>query len=157
MDGILFEVFFDSDAQLREQPKNRYLDEVFRLQQYRELSASFAFISECLLTHADRFHAIPGKDRAITVDVVAKKKPGNKYVVKEVRFDGANILWIDDESIVPAFADDSGYRKMSIKDFEKRLSDEMVVPARLLTVTYPFEEKTKPTLLFPEGGTVRKR
>jgi len=46
---------------------------------------------------------------------------------------------------------------MSMKDFEKRLSDEMVVPARLLTVTYPFDEKAGPTLLFPVGGTVRKR
>jgi hypothetical protein len=157
MDGILFEMFFDSGAQLREQPKNLCLDQAFELQQYQELSGSFAFISECLLTHADRFHAIPGKDRAITVDVVTKKKSGNKHVVKEVRFDGANILWIDDDSVVSAFADDSGYRKMSIKDLEKRLSDEMVVPARLLTVTYPFDEKTEPTLLFPEGGTVRKR
>jgi hypothetical protein len=56
-----------------------------------------------------------------------------------------------------AFADESGYRKMSMEDFEKRLSDEMVVPSRLLTVTYSFEEKTAPTLRFPEGGTVRKR
>jgi hypothetical protein len=157
IDGILFEIFFDSGAQLREQPKNLRLDEVFELQRYPELSGSFAFISECLLTHADRFHAIPGKDRAITVDAVTRKKAGKKHVVKEVRFEGSNILWIDENSIVSAFADESGYRKMSIKDFEKRLSDEMVVPARLLTVTYPFDEKTQPTLLFPEGGTVRRR
>lgn len=156
LDGILFEIFFDSGAQLREQPKNLCLDQAFELQQYQELSESFAFISECLLTHADRFHAIPGKNRAITVDVVTKKKSRNKHVVKEVRFDGANILWIDDDSVVRAFVDDSGYRTMSIKDLEKRLSDEMVVPARLLTVTYLFDEKTEPTLLFPEGGTVRK-
>lgn len=44
-----------------------------------------------------------------------------------------------------------------MKDFEKRLSDEMVVPARLLTVTCPFDEKSGPTPLIPEGGTVRKR
>jgi hypothetical protein len=157
MDGILFEIFFDSSAQLREQPKNRCLDQAFELQKYQELSGSFAFISECLLTHADRFHAIPGKDRTITVDVVTRKKSGNQQVVKEVRFDGVNILWIDDDSVVSWRADKSGYRKMSIKDFEKRLSDEMVVPARLLTATYLFDEKTKPTLLFPEGGTVRKR
>ena len=157
MDGILFEIFFDARAQLREQPKNGRLDTVFELQQYPELSESFAFISECLLAHADRFHAIPGKDRAITVDVVTKKKAGDKQVVKEVRFDGANILWIDEDSKISPFADSSGYRAMSIGDFEKRLSDEMVVAARLLTVTYPFDKKTKPQLLFPEGGTVRKR
>jgi hypothetical protein len=139
MDGILFEIFYDSDSKLREQPKNRCVDQAFELQQYKELAGGFAFISECLLTHADRFHAIPGKNRTITVDVVTKKKSGNRHVVKEVRFDGANILWIDDDSIVSAFADDSGYRKMSIRDFEKRLSDEMVVPARLLIVTYLFQ------------------
>jgi hypothetical protein len=49
-----------------------------------------------------------------------------------------------------------GLERLSKKDFEKRLSDEMDVPAHLLTVTYPFDEKTGPTLPFPEGGTVRK-
>jgi hypothetical protein len=157
MDGILFEVFFDSKAQLREQPKNSFLDQAFELQQHKELADSFAFIAECLLTRADRFHAIPGKNRTITVDVVTKKKSGNRYVVKEVRFDGTNILWRDDNSFVSWIADGTGYSKMGIKDFEKRLSDEIVVPSHLLKVTYSFDEKTKPTLLFPDGGTVRKR
>jgi hypothetical protein len=83
MDGILFEIFFDSGAQLREQPKNLCLDKMFELQKYEELSASFAFISECLLTHADRFHTLPGKNLLITVGVVTKKKAGNKRVVKK--------------------------------------------------------------------------
>lgn len=157
MDGLLFEIFFDSGAQLRDQPKVRCIDLAFELQQFKELSDSFEFISECLLGHADRFYAIPGKNHQIIVDIVTTKKSGNKQRVKEVRLNGSNILWIDDDSYVSAFADESGYRKMSIEDFEKRLSDEMVVPRRLLTVTYSFDEKTKPTLLFPEGGTVRKR
>lgn len=155
-DGILFEIFFDSQGKLRSQPKNRYLNEVFALQQHKELSQSFDFIAECLLTLPERFHAIPGKERQIPVDVVAKKKPGNKYVVKEVRFDGANILWIDDEAF--AFpGEKSGLEEISIKEFEKRLSDEMIVPARLLTVTYSFDKSTKPRLLFPNRGTTRKR
>jgi len=157
MDGLLFEIFFDSGAQLRDHPKNRCINLAFELQQFKELSDSFEFISECLLAHADRFYAIPGKNHQITVDIVSTKRPGNKQRVKEVRLNGSNILWIDDDSYVSAFADESGYRRMSIKDFEERLSDEMVVPSRLLTVTYPFDVKTKPTLLFPEGGTVRKR
>jgi hypothetical protein len=32
----------------------------------------------------------------------------------------------------------------------------MGVPAHLLAVTYSFDEKSGPTLLFPEGGTVHK-
>jgi hypothetical protein len=77
-----------------------------------------------------------------------EKKSGNQYVVKDVRFNGPNILWIDHDSIVGAFADDPGYRKMSVKDFEKRLSDEMVVPAPL-TVTYLRHTGVTPEL----GGT----
>ena len=77
-----------------------------------------------------------------------------------MRFDGANILWIDNNSVTSAFADDSRFRKISKKDFEKRQSDEarpiMGVPAHLLAVTYSFDEKSGPTLLFPEGGTVHK-
>jgi hypothetical protein len=156
LDGMLFEIFFDSRAQLRAQPKNRCLEQVFDLQQYRELSESFAFIAECLLAHPDRFHAIPGKNREITVDVVTRKKTGNKHLVQEVRFDGRNILWIEDDVFGFAGAKPR-LEELSIRELEKRLSDEMVVPARLLKVTYAFDRSSKPTLLFPEGGTARKR
>jgi hypothetical protein len=155
-DGMLFEIFFDSQGKLRAQPKNRYLDTVFNLQQHKELSGSFAFIGECLLAHPDRFHAIPGKSRQITVDVVTKKKAGNKHVIMEVRFDGADILWVEDD-VFGLPGNKPGLEEISIKEFEKRLSDEMVVPTRLLKVTYAFDRSTKPRLLFPEGGTTRKR
>jgi hypothetical protein len=46
---------------------------------------------------------------------------------------------------------------MSIPDFEKRLSDEMVVPARVLTATYLFEKGKKTKLLSPERSTTRMR
>jgi hypothetical protein len=156
LDGILFEIFFDSRAQLRAQPKNRYLNEVFDLQRYKQLSESFAFISECLLGHPDRFHAIPGKNRTITVDVVTRKKLGDKHLVKEVRFGGADILWMEND-IFGLPGNSSGMEELSIKEFEKRLCDEMIIPARLLSVTYSFDRKSKPRLLFPEGATVRKR
>src|SRR5439155_19316945 len=53
LDGMLFEIFFDPEAQLRAKPKGLWLSEVFELQQYAELSESFEFIAECLIQHAD--------------------------------------------------------------------------------------------------------
>jgi uncharacterized caspase-like protein len=157
LDGMLFEIFFDKRARLREQPKIERMDLVFDLQDYKELSTSFAFIAECSLTHPGHFHVIPGKGRTVTVDIVTKKKSADKYIVKEIRFNGADILWVDKESINPAFSSASGMREMSVKQFEKLLCEEMVVPARLLKVTYTFEHESKSRILFPEGGTVRKR
>lgn len=154
LDGILFEIFFDSRGNLRDQPKNRQLEKVFDLHQYQDLSASFDFIAECLLLRSERFYAIPGKKREITVDVVTKKKSGNRQMIQKVMYNGEDILWIDEDEFIGGT---SGYREISRQRFEKRLCDEMIVPARLLTVTYTFEPRTKPKLFFPEGGTVRKR
>lgn len=157
IDGMLFEIFFNSRAQIRIQPKNRYFEEVFNLQQYKdEFSESFAFIAECLLEYSDHFHAIPGKSRQITVDVVSGKNAENKYMIQEVQFDGTNILWIEDDGF--GFPDTVfDFEELSIKAFEKRLSNEMLVPSRLLTVTYMFDKNLKPRLLFPEDGTMCKR
>ena len=157
LDGILFEIFFDSRSQIREQPKNLLLDRAFDLQEYQELSASFAFTSECLLKYVDRFHAIPGKNRPVSVDVVTTMREENKYVLEQVLFEGTNIFWIGPDRTVNYSADESGYTHMSTERFEKQLSDQMVVPARLLTVAYQFEKNTNPQLLLPEGGTARKR
>ena len=156
LDGILFEIFFDSRAQLRPQPKNRCLEEVFELQQYKELGESFAFIAECLLAYPDRFHTIPGKSRQIAVDVVTKKKAVDKYVVQKVLFEGTDILWIEDDDL-GVHRGKTSYAELTIKGFERRLSDEMIVPRRLLTVTFPFERSSRARLLFPEGGTTRRR
>lgn len=157
LDGMLFEVFFDSRAQLRDRPKGRCFEQVFDLQEYKTLSDSFAFISECLLTHADRFHALPGKMREITIDVVTKKKAANKHLVQKVIFDGADIFWIDDDDVFGGMGSAPGHQEMSIERFEKHLADVMIVPKRLLKVTYTFDRDSNPRLLLPEGGTVRKR
>jgi hypothetical protein len=157
LDGTLFEIFFDPEAQLRAKPKGYWLSEVFQLQQYAELSDSFEFISECLISHADRFHAIPGKGHTVAVDVVTRKESQNLYVVEGVFLGGTDILWMEEDE----FADDVGnsarHSKLSLDEFETRLSEEMIVPSHLLKVTYTFEKSGKNALLFPLGWTTRKR
>lgn len=157
LDGILFEIFFDSRGQLRKRLKNDFFEPVFELLQYKELAKSFGFVSECLLPYADRFHAMPGKKREISVDVVTKKKVG-KHHVQRVMFDGADILWVDDSTFTMfGEPDPPADTEMSINHFEKKLAKEMVVPQRLLKVTYMFDTDANPRIALPEDGTVRKR
>jgi hypothetical protein len=159
LDGILFEIFFNSRAQLRKEPKdesiNHPLEKAFDLQQYKELVDSFAFISECLLPHSEHFHAVPGKHREIAVDVVTQEQPTNKQLIQQVMFDGKNIFWIEDDDI-SAGQSATSYGQLSLDRFEKRLAEEMCVPRRLLRVTYTFDRRTGPTILLPAGGTTRK-
>jgi hypothetical protein len=157
LDGILFEVFFGPQAQLRTKSKGRWLSQVFQLQQHVELSDSFQFIAECLVSHVDHFHVIPGKGHTAAVDVITKEKTANVYVVEGVFFGGADVLWMEEDG----FADDAGrplgHVTITLNEFEARLSEEMLVPAHLLKVTYTFEKSAKNTLLFPFGWTTRKR
>lgn len=157
LDGILFEIFFDSNGQLRDQIKGRFFNEAFHLQKYPELSGSFDFIAECLVTQADRFHAIPGKMHPVAVDVTTQKKGVNAHAVEAVYLGAVNILWLEDED----FADDDGqplrYQTMDRSEFERRLAEEMAVPFHLLTVTYSSGKNGPHHVQFPRGCTTRKR
>jgi hypothetical protein len=157
LDGMLFEVFFNPEAQLRAKAKSRCLTLVFQLQRYVEFSDSFEFIAECLVSHADRFHAIPGKGHAIALDVVTREKKPNVHVVENLFLGGADVLWLEEDY----YADDAGkpvhYATLNLNEFEARLSEEMLVPAHLLKITYAFKRTHEDTLLFPLGWTTRKR
>lgn len=157
LDGMLFEIFFDSNAKVRDTIKGRFFDEVFQLQRHAELSESFDFISECLITHGDVFHAIPGKKHPVVIDVVTRAKAGHPEAVDAVYLGAADILWLDD----PDWADDDGepsrYKTLDRKEFEQFLAEEMVVPSHLLTITYSEGGRGPRNVQFPRGWTVRKR
>jgi uncharacterized caspase-like protein len=156
LDGMLFEVFFDSKGELRRMFKTERFAEVFRLQQFDELSGSFDFISECLLLNANRFYSIPGKKHHVAVDVVSSSKKTDTPTIKAVHIAGTDILWMEDEF----FAEDPGkteYRSIQLGKFEEKLSDEMVVPAHLLKITYDFDRDKVGAVKSPRGYTLRKR
>jgi len=101
---MLFEVFFNPLGVFRDEPKVARFNEVFQLQQFPQLAAGFEFISECLLPHAGRFYAAPGKAHTIAVHVSIgpgrKRTPivgVNSGFVDAVTLSGVNILWLEDE------------------------------------------------------------
>jgi hypothetical protein len=157
LDGMLFEVFFDSRGEIRKRFKTERLNEVFRLQQFEELSESFDFISECLVLYANRFYSIPGKKHRIAVDIVSSSGKSRPPRIKAVHMGGVDILWMEDDF----FAKDPGkpvqYRELRLERFEQQISVEMSVPAHLLKITYDFNRDKIAEVLFPWGYTLRKR
>ncbi|UBB15386.1 caspase family protein [Comamonas odontotermitis] len=160
LDGMLFEAFYDPDAKLRDSFKLRQFGSLFALQLHDELMSSFDFIAECLLLDIGRFHAIPGKRHEVAVDVKFKALDDgdDRRIVEAVIFGGKNILWLEDDDYLPDPSKDPRYSKLNRETLEARLSEQMIVPAHLLKITYP-----TPGLLdsnsihFPLGWTTRKR
>jgi hypothetical protein len=157
LDGILFEIFFDSAGALRREFKDRFFGEVFALQQFDELSESFDFIAECLLPEAARFYALPGKKHEVVLDVTTKRESEDEYIVEAIYCGGASILAVEPDSFAADPAEPMKFEKMSISAFETKLTEQMMVPAHLLKIHYSSLRRSGyPRVLFPRGYSARK-
>lgn len=159
LDGMLFEVFFNSEARMRKDFKMVKFQALFDLQQHTNLKPSFDFIAECLLPDIARFHALPGKTHAVVVDVVTRAgaKSGN-HMLTAVHCGGDDILWMNDPDFAPGPGETAMFRQMSVAKFEEHLAEEMVVPDDLLTIKYAsFSKAGNETIHVPYGWTTRRR
>ena len=155
LDGILFEIFFDPRGELRSEIKKGCFNEVFELQRFAELKASFEFIAEALTSARADFHAVPGTGHDLAVTVSAKKKKGD-LVVDAIYVGSVDVLRAEDD----AWDSDDGkrfYSRIGAEGLIEKLSEQLVVPARLLKVTFtPGDAGSSDDLRIPMGWTVRK-
>jgi hypothetical protein len=154
---MLFEIFFDSNGKLRDTIKGKMFNDVFDLQQTHAMAPSFDFIARCLKPHAGRFHAIPGKTDIVVVDVVLQPPPKevlSPSTVTKVYFAGQDLLRPDDEDVQRDEGPDS-YSRLDRGVFEKRISEQLVVPRWRLSIKYMGgEEPAK--VRYPRGWTVQR-
>jgi Caspase domain len=155
LDGMLFEIFFDAKGELREIIKGRRFNELFELQRHQGLKGSFDFIAEALTAARGEYFTVPGKGHELALTVSTTKKKGGVFV-DAIYVGGVNVLrdeedpWIDaDGKLV--------YSTVSRDRLERELSEQMVVPSRLLKIIYTPKELGKvDELRIPRGWTTRK-
>jgi hypothetical protein len=159
LDGMLFEVFFDPNAQLRKKFKLDQFELLFSLQRHKELLPSFDFIAECLLPESARFYAIPGKRQEVAVAVATHPAAkADHHILDSVHCEGSDIFWLEDEDYAPAPGEPAMTQRLSLEEFEQRLVEQMVVAPHLLKVKYlSLTRPEKAVLHFPLGWTARKR
>ncbi|AWM07077.1 caspase family protein [Bradyrhizobium symbiodeficiens] len=151
LDGILFEIFFDSNGELRKEPKANCFNEVFELEQYSELKDSFDFIAGALADQANKMFSLPGKGQVVTADV----KIGHGNIVKGVFVGGKNYLKEEDDPLeLEGLQGKVIYRSRDIERFEDDLVKQMVVPRRLLKIVYDKPLKSLGTVKLPYGARV---
>lgn len=159
LDGMLFEVFFDPNAQLRKEFKLDQFEPLFALQRHKDLLPSFDFIAECLLPEAARFYAIPGKRHEMVVDVATRAAAkADHHILESVHCEGGNVFWLEDKDFAPEPGEPAMTERLTLEDFEQRLAEQMVVAPHLLKVKYlALDRPESATLHFPRGWTARKR
>jgi hypothetical protein len=154
LDGMLFEVFFGPDGALRDRIKKNIFSELFELQRHSELKASFDFIAEVLTAARGNFFSLPGKGHDLAVTVATKGKK-DRVVVEAIYVGGVNVLRPEEG----ALDSDDGeiiYKSISASELEDQLSVELVVPKRLLKLTYTPASAKSAVFRYPLHWTVRK-
>lgn len=151
LDGMLFEVFFNSKGELRNEFKVSKFNALFELSKLPEFEPSFEFIAEVLIAYPNRFYVIPGKHRSVSVDVMTELIESGEYLVTGVFFEGFNVLRKAGSNV----ADDLGAYPVRYERLVQTISNEMVIPLYQLTVKINIDPK-KTKILFPYGSTLEK-
>lgn len=125
LDGIVFEIFFNSDGELRESFKNSFFNVVFSLEKFAIYKDSFDFISSILLPYSYKFFAVPGKNQSVTADVTLDEK----LLVTEVHINGRNRLKANSD--FNAFND-----RLDEDEIKEEISKKAMIPSRLLNIVY---------------------
>lgn len=157
LDGMLFEIFFDSAAEFRGSLKNQCFNEVFDLQKHTSLNASFEFIVECLLPFSHKFHVLPGRSDKVVLDVMLRSgaASGKAPKIKKICLAAKNVLRSIDDEAVYSDEDAAIFRTMSEDAFRDLMSAQLVVPLWRLSVSYTGTTSTG-EIRFPSGFSVRK-
>jgi hypothetical protein len=155
LDGMLFEVFFNKEAKLRPKIKGDFFNQLFDLAKHASLRPSFEFIAEVLGATRGDFYVLPGFDHGLAV-TVATTEDSSYHRVDAIYVNGVDVLRAEDEDWATDDLAQRHYRPRSVAELEEELSQELVVPTRLLKITYVPVAASAGKLKMPQGYTVRK-
>jgi hypothetical protein len=156
LEGMLFEIFFDSKGELRESIKGNMFEDVFELQKFPQFKDSFDFIADTLIAAHGNFYAVPGKGHTLSVSVVTQEaKTGRR--ITGVFIDTVNVFTLRDTEYVEDEEKPTLTRGLTREDFEAKLAKDLIVPRRLLQVRYSPPLEGEDQLRYPYGWGVTKQ
>ncbi|HAT4060895.1 TPA: hypothetical protein I9Z16_003765, partial [Citrobacter freundii] len=99
---------------------------------------------------------IPGKNRDVSIDIETKGNKLGERVVTGVYLGGLDILRENEDYFLYETDGKVPYEALIKPAFEKRVSDETLIPSHNLTINFDFEADKKSKILFPYGHTLAK-
>lgn len=155
LDGIIFEIFFNRDGEIREHFKLSQFNNVFSLLESEEFQESFKFIYDILCGYTHRFYVIPGRNEKVTLDI--KINIEDEAIIKTICLDGNNILKLENGIEEKEFHDNPRYYPLSLDRLKNRLSEALVIPKHLLDLKFVNGTVSDTTVyLFPRSHTLEK-
>lgn len=143
LNGMLFEIYFNSSGRLRMSKKTQRMEEVLALEDDVSFARSFEFIRQALLPHQKELFYLPGICRVVAIDVILSPVQSDGLAVKGIMIEGQDTFYTSDGHTPISGANDTALRFRSVGQFESELLEVMAIPDRRRQLTY--------TPALPEG------
>lgn len=130
LNGILFEIYFNSNGKLRGEFKtNRFLfEKILNLSDNIKYSKSFKFIQSYLSNYNQEIINIPEIGNKMKLDIKIGETDDKEFYIDQIYLDGNNIMYDEEGEYLYDYADDKYYlQQIKIDKFEDNI--------RLLTVS----------------------
>lgn len=136
LDGILFEMFFDSNGDIRKSFKLSQFNNMFGLVIFDRYKESFDFIHTALSHYANHFYVVPGKNRKTLLDINVSLVEEGEYKIESISFEGTNILKLENGVDQESFNQNPRYYSLSLTRLKNKLSEALTIPKDLLELNF---------------------
>lgn len=149
LNGILFEIYFNSKGELRKNPKADYYEKPVMLCLQEKYAPCSSFIRNYLEQYPQKIVYVPGTTDSLTVDILISQSNGI-YHVDGVCIDGLNCMYNGDASHYYAYDDSNGFDcEMKITEITTNLQRKLVVPKNKVKFTYNLEIPNDVNIIVP--------
>ncbi|MGK0466478.1 caspase family protein [Clostridium sp.] len=137
LNGIIYEIYFDSKGKLRNKFKDAYLDKVIHLANKPNYQKSFGFIRSHLQEYKQRIVYMPGSNQPICVDVIVNIDNESNYYIERICIGGQDVLYIENKSELYEYNSSNWYtQQLPLEPFEELLRKVLAVPKNYIIVKY---------------------
>lgn len=149
LNGILYEIYFDSQGRKRETGKTEMIDAAMSIADDEHFSTSFQFIRNALRPYFKELFYIPGTSKDIYIDVATIPVEDGKRAISGVFFEGDNILYEESgESYFDPNEDDFLISR-NIDQVNEMLSQWLITPSFQMRINYVDFDNQGSQLLVP--------
>jgi|SRR5215213_1435421 len=157
LNGMLYEIYFDSSDRFREDKKVDHIAEVFALEGDERFHLSFQFIQQSLRPYSKQLFYVPGSERRVVIDVVVALNKEKKFEVRRIIYDTQEVFYANDGvTLVTNFGFTSYMQELSATEFEIKVASLMVVPRNRLDIIFSDNRAKDDGLLFPYNSKIQR-
>jgi len=151
LNGILFEIYFNSKGQFRQTDfKNELIDEIFKLQLNKRYESSFQFIIKQLAPFREYLFYIPSSPpTALPIEVTFET---TVFTLNDIPVFGHKLISIKHEEVeLLEPYEDTQFNTISVnyEQFSERLKTELSVPKNMLRLSMNVQEKDIQQIYIP--------